>query len=228
MSNKWFCKEIEWHCARENNEVCPFSHVRCQKINRAECGICSVAHSGAMQIICPCLLSSCEFIDFIALNILNCSSVSCFKEVKVGSNFLDYLLVDKNDKTNYCGVELQALDTTGNYRWVFGEKVKPFCINWKTTKKTIVSQIISKERIFNKFQKPLVLVMQDSLFEYIGFKKAKFNKTKSIHVLPVHYEKGEFKLLEINSYKVGDFVNLMTADENIDLDSIIDRLVEKI
>lgn len=226
MDYKHLYKELEWHCKRGSNTVCPFSHAKCQKINRAEYGICSVAHNGTMQIICPCLLSRCEFINFIASNILNCGSVSCFKEVKVGSNFLDYLLVDKNDETNYCGVELQALDTTGNYKWVFGDKVKPFCINWKTTKKTIISQIISKERIFNKAGRPLVLVLQDSLFKYIGFKKSQFNKTKSIHVLSVHYEKSKIDLIDINSFEVSDFVNLMCGDESVDLDLIVHRLVQ--
>ena len=226
MEDNTLLKSIETYCKKDSNEICPFSSQKCTKINRAEIGICSFEHKGIKEVICPNLFFKCKFLDFISNSVLKTPSYYCFKEVKVGSNFLDYLLIDKYNKTNYCAVELQALDTTGNYKWVFGVKTKPFCINWKTTKKTIISQIMEKQAILQKAGKAIVLVLQDSLFDYIGFKKQVFDDNKLIHVLPIKYGGGVFDFLNICSYDLSDIEQIMSSDEEIDLEIVINRLLQ--
>lgn len=146
-------KRFDYFCDTDGNTICPFTKKRCFKLSRAKIGICALEHNGEKQIICPSAFPKNQIFDLIANNVIKSNQYLLFNEVKLGDNFLDFLMVDRNNRNNYCGIEFQALDTTGNYRWLFGNKVKPFCINWKTTKKTIISQLITKAKIFSSEKK---------------------------------------------------------------------------
>ena len=132
--------------------------------------------------------------------------------------------MDKFDESNYVGVELQSLDTSGNYRWIFGDKVKPFCINWKTTKKTIFSQLIAKVNIFKKQNKRMVLVIQDSFSEYLNITDSTFDRSKDLYILSVHYDGNSMTDVSMYSLSLEEIVSLMLETNDIDLNKIIYEL----
>lgn len=220
-------KRIESYCEKNGNTTCPFSHEKCIKLSRCDIGVCSFFHKKSDQIICPRLFEQFPFIQYLAMKILKAETIEVHKEVKVGNNYIDYILVNSSDNSDYLGVELQTLDTSGNYKWVFGEKTKPFCINWKTTKKTILSQLICKVRLFEKNKKKLVLVIQDTFFDYLKLKKTEYDSAKNIHILSCSYHDKHFGNPILHSYSFNDLIDSMIEDENIDLNAIVFSLCEK-
>ena len=221
-------KNIEYYCEKSGNTVCPFSGEKCRKISRCEIGICSFRHGGSDQIICPELFKQSSFIDYIAKNVLNAEAFEVYREVKVGNNFIDYVIIDSRNSSSYLAVELQTLDTSGNYRWVFGEKTKPFCINWKATKKTILSQLLCKARLFGKNNKKLVMVIQDTFFKYLQFNETAYDGSKNLHVLSYSYNGKKLVNPILRSYSFDDLIDSLIEDENIDLNSIIFKLHKSI
>ena len=220
-------KRIEFYCEKGKDVVCPFSSEKCQKVSRSQLGICSFVHQGKEQIICPNLLLKFDYLSLIASQILNTTSYTVIKEAKINNNFIDFILVDKNNTKNYCGVEVQTLDTSGNYQWVFGEKVKPFCVNWKTTKKTIFSQLLEKVPLFLENNKKLVLTIQDTFFDYCRFPNNEFDLEKDFHVLELAYSNYEFVGFSLHSYDYIDLLSLFRHEESIDLDRIIESYIHK-
>lgn len=217
-------KRVEFYCRAKENTLCPFSNEKCIKISRCDIGICSFYHKEADQIICPHLFRQSDFIEFIAKNVLKAETYNVYKEVKAGNNFIDYIIVNSNKSDDYLAVELQSLDTSGNYKWVFGEKTKPFCINWKTTKKTILSQLLCKIRLFENNNKKLVLVIQDTFFAYLKLNKLKYDDSKKFHVLSYSYVDKRFCNPLLFSYSFDDLINCIIEDEEIDLNSIVSKL----
>lgn len=213
MQKKDVLKSIEYYCTKETNNICPFSHEKCKKVGRADLGVCSLYHNGNHQIICPNLFSKINFVKLVAKRIIGTDNVDFLKEFKAGNNFIDYIVVDKNDPSNYFGLEIQALDTSGNYRWLFGNKVKPFCINWKTTKKTIVSQLISKAQIFKKAKKHLVLLIQDTFLNYLEADKYLFSPNKLIHICSLKYDGNKFVYYSFHSLNVTELNSLLIESE---------------
>ena len=97
---------------------------------------------------------------------------------------VDYCLVSVREGKvrDFVGIELQALDTTGTVwperqRFLKANGVtvkakdaasdKSFGINWKMTAKTTLSQLHHKLTTFDHLGKGFVLVLQDSLFDYL-------------------------------------------------------------
>lgn len=220
-------KRVEFYCQANGNTLCPFSNEKCIKLSRCDMGICSFYHKEADQIICPNLFRQSDFIEFIAKNVLKAETFNVYKEVKVGNNFIDYIIVNSNNGDDYLAVELQSLDTSGNYKWVFGEKTKPFCINWKTTKKTILSQLLCKIRLFENNNKKLVLVIQDTFFDYLKLNKLKYDDSKKLHVLSYSYVDKRFCNPSLFSYSFDDLINCIIEDEKIDLNNIVSKLCKK-
>ena len=191
---------------------------------KTEIGICALEHKGEKQIVCPSVFPKRTIFDLIAKNILNCKEYTIYPEVKIGDNYLDYLMVDNYSKSNYCGIEFQALDTSGNYRWLFGDKVKPFCINWKTTKKTILSQLVVKSRLFIREKRKLILVVQKSFFDYVNFQKLSDSIDGDVVILSFDY-KGNMAINYIfSSINYNDLLSSFSA-EYINLKDIVNRTV---
>jgi hypothetical protein len=104
-------------------------------------------------------------------------------EVEVPGGSVDYFLVsvNKGRVVDFVGIELQALDTTGTL-WPACqgfldsvgvptsdavEVAGSYGINWKMTAKTTLVQLHHKVETFEGLGKHLVLVLQDSLMEYM-------------------------------------------------------------
>lgn len=221
MRNKPCDKQIEYSCVSGVNDICPFNSKRCKKLPRSNIGICSFLHGGSQQIICPCVFEKSDYRVIIEKKILGCRSSSVYPEVKIGDNFFDYLVVDDDNEKQYCAVEIQSLDTTGNYKWVLGEKVKPFCINWNTTKKTIISQLITKLTIFQSVGKAVVLVIQDSFWKYLSKQTYAFDKSKELHILSYHYYDGRFDGYELMSLTFDELCSLLFSEKEYDVDKIV-------
>lgn len=220
-------KQIEFYCEKNANQICPFSLEKCKKIVRSDLGVCSFFHKNSNQIICPNVFSRSSFIELISNKFLHTTNIEIYKEVKIGNNFIDYIIMDKIHPTNIVAIELQALDTSGNYKWVFGAKAKPFCINWKTTKKTILSQLVSKVSIFKKISKKVALVIQNTFFDYLKFKKNKFDETKDFHILTYQYENEGFINPTFYSYEFDELIDALVDNERIDLDDLVSNLIGK-
>lgn len=212
-------------CEKDKMIVCPLTSKKCFKLSKSDIGVCALEHNGLKQIICPSLFPKKKIFDLIADKIIKTNNYSIFSEVKLGDNFLDYLMVDKNVGDNYCGIEFQALDTTGNYRWLFGEKVKPFCINWKTTKKTILSQLITKAKIFLDEKKKIVLVIQSSFLRYLNFQNLKQTINGDIIILAFDYVNTKFSNLELHSICFDDLLTAFTAG-SVSLKDVVNKTIK--
>lgn len=218
-------KDFDSFCEASKNTVCPFTNKKCFKLSRAKIGICALEHNNMKQIICPSLFPRKDIFDSIANDVIRTKNYTVFSEVKLGDNYLDFLMVDNNDKNNFCGIEFQALDTSGNYRWLFGEKVKPFCINWKTTKKTIMSQLIIKTNMFLKEKRKLVLVVQKTFLDYIHFQNLKNSLDGEVIILAFDYNNNvasNFRFFSV------DFADLITSfsDDQVCLNDIINKTIK--
>ena len=218
-------KHFNSFCDKSSNTICPFNKKRCFKLSKAEIGICALEHKNEMQIICPFLFPKQIIFDLIAKEVVKSSNYSVFSEVKLGNNFLDFLMVDNTNQDNYCGIEFQALDTSGNYRWLFGDKVKPFCINWKTTKKTILSQLLVKTNIFRNERRKIVLVVQKTFFDYISFKNSEKSSDGDLIILTFDYSNNVFTNYSFLSVS---FDNLLASFfvEQVSLKDIVHKTIK--
>ena len=200
-------KNVEFYCTREGNTICPFTKTKCIKINRQILGACAFSHLQNETVICPRIFKKINFEEIISKRVLGTDSFLVLKEVKIGNNFIDQIIVDGKDNNNFCGVEIQALDTTGNIESLFGEKYKPFCVNWKTTIKTIQSQLLEKISIFKKNKKSIVLVIQDIFFQRMFSKKYCFDLNKEFHVLVLKYVDKTLSFVDLYSYTLDEYIN---------------------
>jgi hypothetical protein len=91
-------------------------------------------------------------------------------EVAMPGGSIDYFVVSSNDEeiTDYAGIEIQGLDTTGSGGiWgaredlLRGELAPPYQygINWKMSAKTILVQMHHKAAAFEALGKKLILVL---------------------------------------------------------------------
>ena len=208
-------KKFEYHCEKGVNETCPFSKRKCLKLSKVDIGICAFHHNNEHQIICPNYFLKYNVLEQISSKLLNTEKYKIIQEMKINNNFMDYVLVDSNNLLNYCGVEFQALDTTGNYKWLYGEKVKPFCINWKTTMKTIVPQLFIKGSIFKSHNKKIVLVVQSTFLSYLKISNLRNSLDGDIIICSLN--NGD---LYFYSMFLHDLFSIFDVN-NIDLDEII-------
>lgn len=185
--------DVDWQ-GLIDSQYCAYLDRKCIKVRKSQpeisIGTCSVRH-GAKQvrdvIICPhrFLERGQIFLDCLHLLTLHepGNELHCIAEVTIPGGSVDYFLVSVHNGqvVDFVGIELQALDTTGTL-WpsrqqflrlsgVEGETESttknPYGVNWKMTAKTTLVQLHHKVETFEGLGKHLVLVLQDSLLNYM-------------------------------------------------------------
>jgi len=177
-------------------------------------------------------------------------------EVRVPGGHVDFFLVSvhRGKVSDFVGIELQSLDTTGSL-WEERQKLlveldvlpkktmikkQNFGINWKMTAKTILVQLHHKILTFEHLNKNLVLVLQDKLLEYMekefNFSSfdnpAKLGDSMHIHAYTLNEYHDNTKL-ELSKRISTDSTGLsealgLRAEAQIELDVIIRILESKI
>ena len=173
-------------------QQCPYIGQRCTKIRKSTpeitIGSCVVAHgrSSTPLIICPNRLLERRQIFIDCLHLLTThqpgNELHIIPEITIPGGSVDYFLVSvrRGQVQDFVGIELQALDTTGSVwptRQAFLQQAgltdsshiqgQPFGLNWKMTAKTTLIQLNHKIETFQNVNKHLVLVLQDSLMQYM-------------------------------------------------------------
>ncbi len=175
-------------------QSCPYIGARCFKVRKSEpnvsMGTCAVDYSKAsdLLVICPARLLERKqiFVDCLHLlaNHQPGNELHLVPEFSLPGGSVDYFIVSvrRGKAVDFVGVELQTLDTTGDW-WplrqrelsVLGVPVqldpqdlqKQRGINWKMTAKTILVQMHHKIKTFESVNRKLVLVIQDRLLDYM-------------------------------------------------------------
>ena len=177
-----------------SEQQCPFLGKRCFKVRKSDpdtsIGSCTVLHGKekAPILICPARLLERRQVFTDCLHLLTThepgNELHVVPEVAVPGGSVDYFVVSvQGDKvTDFVGVELQTMDTTGTVwperqrllkalgipRFDEGEwSRRPFGMNWKHTAKTTLVQMLHKVETFEHLNKRLVLVLQDRLLDYM-------------------------------------------------------------
>ena len=175
-------------------QSCPYISGPCYKVRKSDpnvsMGTCAVNYSkkNELLVICPSRLRERNqvFLDCIQLltNHEAGNELHLVREVSIPGGSVDHFIVSSRGgrAVDFVGVELQALDTTGDW-WPLRQKAlrdlgvqvtvdpederKQRGINWKMTAKTILVQIHHKIQTFESVNRKLVLVIQDQLLEYM-------------------------------------------------------------
>jgi hypothetical protein len=173
-------------------QFCPYLDRTCVKVRKSQpeiaIGTCSVqygAKNSVGMVICPhrFLERKQVFLDCIHLLTLHepGNELHRIAEVDLPGGSVDYVLASVRDNkvVDFVGIELQALDTTGTLwpkRQQFlseagidyvVESTKSFGMNWKMTAKTTLVQLHHKIETFEHVNRHLVLVLQDTLLDYM-------------------------------------------------------------
>ena len=207
---------------KSTQETCPFTDAKCIKISKTDLGICSYCFKNVDQVICPKFFNKTNFIEEAANVVFQHSNFKVLKEVKFKTNYFDFVVVDANEYRNFFVIELQTLDTCGSYKHFYNKTSKPLTINWKTTEKNLVSQIIEKSTILKEYNSKLVVVVQDSLYDYMKlFESDKKNgdvifqiyENKNTELL---FKKTAYVTLESikNRFNIHDQTNLLEIINN--------------
>jgi hypothetical protein len=173
---------------------CPFLSRKCRKNRKSEpevtIGTCTMSHGRKPQpiMICPFRLLERRQIFHDCVHLLKLhepgNELRIVAELSVPGGSIDYCLVSVRDgkPKDFVGIELQTLDSTGTvwperqrFLQAHGVAVKrkdadsdkTFGMNWKMTAKTILIQLNHKIATFEHLCKRLVLVLQDSLLDYM-------------------------------------------------------------
>lgn len=191
------------------SQQCPYLNKRCYKVRKSDpsvsIGSCTVLYGKSPKptIICPTRLIERRQIFTDCFHLLTQhvpgNELHIVSEVSVPGGSVDYFLVSvANGKvTDFVGIELQTLDTTGTV-WPERQRLirelglcrsddaevseKSFGMNWKMTAKTILVQMHHKVQTFEHVNKKLVLVVQDCLLSYMA-KEFRFDHLKKPAVL---------------------------------------------
>lgn len=173
-------------------QICPFTKKRCYKVRKSEpsisIGTCTVRYGSenVPVIICPNRLLQKRKVFMDCLHLLQLhqpgNDIHVVPEITVPGGSIDYIIASvKNGKVvDFVGVEFQTLDTTGTV-WPQRQKFlkdkgfevaesdmsKSYGMNWKMTAKTILIQLHHKVDTFEHLNKHLVLIIQDSFFDYM-------------------------------------------------------------
>jgi len=173
-------------------QICPFTKKRCYKVRKSEpsisIGTCTVRYGSenVPVIICPNRLLQKRKVFMDCLHLLQLhqpgNDIHVVPEITVPGGSIDYVIASvKNGKVvDFVGVEFQTLDTTGTV-WPQRQKFlkdkgfevaepdmsKSYGMNWKMTAKTILIQLHHKVDTFEHLNKHLVLIIQDSFFDYM-------------------------------------------------------------
>lgn len=248
-----------------NRQFCPYLGGRCDKVRKSTSlpmGTCAVDYSrkSDLLVICPSRLRKDNqvFIDCIQLltNHQPGNELHIVREVSIPGGSVDHVIVSVHQgrAVDFVGVELQTLDTTGDW-WPLRQKAlrnlgvqvdtdpegegKPRGINWKMTAKTILVQIHHKIQTFESVNHKLVLVIQDELLGYMkrAFKFEHFNEpavlgdSMQIHAYRADRRQRGFQLdlherLSTDAAGVARCLELQ-AEPNIGLNHIFKALEEK-
>jgi hypothetical protein len=173
-------------------QICPFTKKRCYKVRKSEpsisIGTCTVRYGSenVPVVICPNRLLQKRKVFMDCLHLLQLhqpgNDIHVVPEITVPGGSIDYIIASvKNGKVvDFVGVEFQTLDTTGTV-WPQRQKFlkdkgfevaepdmsKSYGMNWKMTAKTILIQLHHKVDTFEHLNKHLVLIIQDSFFDYM-------------------------------------------------------------
>jgi hypothetical protein len=173
-------------------EQCPFIGRKCLKNRKSEpsisIGTCTMVYREMPVMICPFRLLERSQIFIDCIHLLGRhepgNELRVVAELSVPGGSIDYCVVSVRDgkPRDFVGIELQTLDSTGTVwpdrqrflkqhgvvvRRKDANAIKSFGMNWKMTAKTILVQLNHKIETFEHMGKQLVLVLQDSLLNYI-------------------------------------------------------------
>lgn len=184
--------DTDWQTLIET-QPCAYLGRKCIKIRKSQpeiaIGTCSILH-GVRQaqpiIICPHRFLERGQVFTDCLHLLTAheagNEIHRVAEVEIPGGNVDYFLVSvrQNEIVDFVGIEFQALDTTGTLwparqQFLTAMGVIPadtlpsgtYGINWKMTAKTTMVQLHHKVETFEALGKHLVLVLQDSLLDYM-------------------------------------------------------------
>jgi hypothetical protein len=247
-------------------QECPFLGRKCLKNRKSEpdvtIGTCTMHYGRRPQpvMICPFRLleRSQIFTDCVHLLTLHepGNELRIVADLAVPGGSIDYCLISvRNGRPrDFVGIELQTMDTTGTVwpqrqRFLREHKVrvkrahadstKTFGINWKMTAKTILVQLNHKIATFEHLSKRLVLVMQDSLLDYMQRQFA-FDHIQGVrdgdamqfHAYELRQEATEFSLrlkqrLSTDAAGIATCLGLR-ADSRVELRAILEQIATKL
>lgn len=176
-------------------QTCPYlQDHQCKKMkggrDKESIGSCSINYLDDNLIICPHRMLENQQIFIDCLNLLHFEpgdTLYAIPETQLSPNqscgIVDYMLtaIHGNKMRDVVGIEIQTLSTTGSI-WKLRQTMlwqndliplsevspgKGVAINWKTTAKNILVQMQQKSRIFEHYNKHLVLVIQEPFWNYL-------------------------------------------------------------
>lgn len=190
-------EQTDWSRVVEE-QLCPYLGSACTKTRKSQpevaIGTCCVSYGREERtlVICPNRLLKAGKV------ILDCTrhlrsyapsdDLHVVPEVAVPGGSVDYFLVSLRggSVSDFVGIELQALDTTGTV-WPARQRFlsqtglggndeggvgnRRYGMNWKMTAKTTLMQLHHKVRTFEALGHRLVLVLQD---EFLGYLRTEF------------------------------------------------------
>jgi len=247
---------------------CPFDERVdiCDKPNRGELkyGNCSAKVGHHKRIICPRRFYENNFKilkDIKNFIWQNGDTVDCYDELGInirtseGDSFhygnLDWILVNREKKSDFCGVEIQTDSTTGTGQFKNGiddlvsgklSENYSFGLNTLASFKGFLPQFIFKGQLFDDWKRPYCAVIQDELWDKfikkfrIRYKEIKLFTTETFlfFVYSLEFDSST------NRYKLGNpkiystrWIDLLfsfsvESDLLIDLDDIRKRIENKI
>jgi len=186
-------------------QECPFIGKRCVKRRKSNAvqtiGACIVGYQDEPLIICPkrFLEGNQIFLDAIRLLKARNAQYLVVPELSIPGGSVDYFMVAmKGDEVlDYCGLEVQGLDTTGSGGiWAAREDLMRdnlresynYGVNWKMSAKTILIQMHHKAATFEALGKKLVLTIQRQFFEYMKqeFQADHFTPSRAADTVHLH------------------------------------------
>jgi hypothetical protein len=255
---------IEWKDVVEK-QYCPYLNRKCLKIRKSDpdvsIGTCSVLYGDpkGIVLICPFRLLERKQIFFDALHLLTHhepgNELHVVPEISLPGGSVDYFLVSANADyiRDFVGIELQTMDTTGTVwperqRFLKESSVsvlksetsseKGFGINWKMTAKTTLIQLLHKIQTFQKLNRHLALVIQDTFLTYLRdqfrfdhIKKVSIGDPMHFHAYKVNLRKRRYRIelserVSTNSDGIETCLGLQ-ADTNVELVSIEEQIRKK-
>jgi len=252
----------------KKNYSCPYDNriASCDKPNRGQIryGNCSAKVGHHKRIICPRRFYENNFRILKDIKYFiwqNGDTVDCYDELSVnirtaeGDSFhygnLDWILVNREFISDFCGVEIQTDSTTGTGQFKNGiddllsgklSENYAFGLNTLASFKGFLPQFIFKGQLFDDWKRPYCAVLQDELWE-------KFIKKFRIRYKEIELFTTETFLFFVyslefdptaNKYKLGSpkiystrWIDLLfsfsvESDLLIDLDDIRKRIENKI
>lgn len=176
---------------KKKNYSCPFDKriKTCDKPNRGQLkyGNCSAKVGHYKRIICPRRFYENNFKilkDIKNFIWQNGDTVDCYDELGVnirtaeGDSFhygnLDWILVNQEKTSDFCGVEIQTDSTTGTGQFKTGiddllsgklSESYAFGLNTLASFKGFLPQFIFKGQLFDDWKRPYCAVIQDELWD---------------------------------------------------------------